>query len=475
MFEKKGILTAIGLAVFGVVIVLPPLVHSYVYPNIGDDSAGYLAIFDSMQRGIIKPQVQYLAYWVIGYPLAFLGGVSGIDIDPLFLWFNYAALIGVGITLYFVVSRLVNRLAGWLAVALVLFCAQGVFFQFYYGQVFNLINIGIILPWLVFFAVKYFIEGGKWWLGLAVLFVALYGSFHTSGIYLPVMAAFGLLCYAVYGFVCKRKIERRILHVGGVMVGLGLLSFALLVSIPTLRMMTINYESPVEAVWEGLRNPMVIPLGNYFMSIVSPSVLVIFALLVIHAKETLKSMNTNIVKLSVAVLVVVAVVLAVSAFGRLSLDPWRQGLDWATIFALLVAVLTGILWKCQKTHLVMVVVLLAVAFGLYHNLPTWFGYNSAMKPVDMRALAYADSFETFSCSGSVAPWIYYRFTKSEWVASGGDIVIMRSKPMTPRSTEDNMWYQYHGWEPDDSYELAKTFTDGSVGIEIYQRKDEHEK
>ena len=202
---RNKLLTIIGLSLFCAVVFLPPLIHGYVYPNIGDDTAGHLAIFDKMQGGTIRPQMLYLGYVIVGYPLVFVSSLVGADINILFLWFNFVALAGVGLTVYFVISGLVDRLTGWLALLIVLFSAQGILFQFYFGQLFNLINVGIILPLLLLLVVKY-LEQGKWYqLILLSLFSGLFGSFHTSGVYLPVIVGFTLVGYVMYCLLRKKR------------------------------------------------------------------------------------------------------------------------------------------------------------------------------------------------------------------------------------------------------------------------------
>ncbi len=472
---KAKILTIIGLLLFCVVVFLPPIIHGYVYPNIGDDTSGQLAIFDSMQRGIIRPQLQYLGYAIVGYPLVFVSSLVGVEINILFLWFNYTVLALVGVTLYLVMSKIAGSLTGWLSLLIVLFCTQGLLFQFYFGQIFNLINVGLIFPLLLYSATRYLVDRKRKQLISTLLLVALFSSFHTSGIYLPIIVGTTLLGYMIYCKIHKQKIYRRDVIFGLTIIMVATLVFVLAVFLPTMVQIRqySGYEDTTSVLIAQLGHSMAVPIGNYMMSIVSVTVLVLSALAIVYAKEGKGNVETQSERVFALVLGSSIMVLGVVTFARLSVDPWRQALDLATIMALFIAFCVGLILRGQKTRAIMLVVVLSVGFGLWHNLPTWFDYNSAMRPVDLEALAYADKFETYSSSGTIAPWIYNRFTDAEWIGNEGDIVLMRNKPMTPRSDEDNIWYQQHGWTPDDSYELTKTFSDGKVAVEIYERKSEN--
>jgi len=471
---KVRILTIVGLAVYGVIILLPPIIHGYVYPNVGDDSGGYLAVFDAMQRGVIKPQVQYAGYILVGYPLVFLSNVTSVDIDVIFLWFNFAVLVVVGLVLYFVMTRLVNRLAGWLALLLVIFCSQGILLQFYYGQIFNIINVGIILPLLILATVRYLQNGKRIHLIYTVLLGLLFAGFHTSGIYLPVFAGVAIIIYVGYGIICKAKIQKRAIALGGVVVISSAVAFVMLVLTPTLGIIARYYEEPPLMLLSQIGKTLAIPLTNYFLSIVSIAVLVLVGLLIVYRRDIVDNIKLNGNRTLIVLLISMIIVLSIAAFAKLSLDPWRQALDLATVFALFVAVCVATLLNHQRTTLVVISVVLSIGFGLYHNLPAWLGYNSAIYPVDLKALAYVDNYKTYSCSGTIAPHIYNRFTEADWVPENGEVVIVRSKPMTPRSDEDSIWYQNHGWQPDDNYRLAKVFSDDGLSIEIYElrKKDE---
>jgi hypothetical protein len=461
--RKVRLLTALGLALFCVVIMLPPLIHGYVYPNVGDDTASHLRAFDMMKAGEPISSQFILSYKIVGTPIIWVSGLTGWSMDALFLWFNYAALALIGLTIYLVMSRLAGRRAGWLALVITLFCAQGILFQFYYGQIFNAINMGIILPLLLFFAVRYLREGRVYQFVFALLIGGLFGSFHTSGIYLPFIAGFATIVYLAWCLLKRRRIQVRFVSLGGSLVVLPAIAFVLLVP---------SAWGLVHSATHNIGQVMAVPVANYLMGIVSPTVLVLLAFIVVFFRDIVRSVFGES-KILALILSCVAVVLAVTAFAKLSLDPFRQALDLATVLALLVSVLVVSFGWTKKRELVGLVLVLAIGFGLWHNLPTWFDYNSAIRPADKEAIAYVNTLDVseYNCSPQVAYWIYDRFTDAKYSGNASAVLLVRNLSMTPRSDTKNKWYGGHGIYPDDGYDLLRTFRDGKVTVKVYEKAD----
>ncbi len=459
--NRGRIITIFGLLLFCVIVILPPLIHGYIYPTVGDDTAAHLAIFDRIKAGTYGNVPMILSYRVIGYPLAWVSNWSGLSVDVLFLWFNYIALILIGLTIYIVVARLIDKKAGWLALVVTLFGAQGILFQFYYGQVFNAINMGIILPLLLFFSVRYLTQGRVYQFILAILFGVLFGAFHTSGVYLPFVAGLTTVVYLVYRLFKRARVNLRVVSLGGSLVFLSAIAF--LVSIT-------NVDDLWNAVFHQLNLTLSVPITSFLMGIVSPTVLVMLAFVVVFLKDILKNISFE-GKMLAVILLCMSVVLAVAAFAKLSLDPFRQALDLSTVLALLAVVLVGaIAWK-PKNQVIMVVLLLAVGFGLYHNLPTWFSYNSAISKADKEAIAYVNTLNrvSYNTSPEVAFWIYDRFTEAKYSENAMGILIVRNIAMTPRSDPKNKWFQEHGVSPDKDYRLLESFKEGKTIVEVYEK------
>lgn len=463
--KTTNLITLLGLAVFCVIIILPPILHGYIYPNVSDDSAVHLLVLDIIQNGDGISGLRYSAYYLTGYPMVWISNLYNVTIDLVFLWFNYISLILVGLTLFFVFSRLVNKLTGWLVLTVTLFCAQGLFWQFYYGQIYNIINIGMILPLLVLAIVKYFEHKSFSRFSIIFLLSLLFTSFHTSGIYLPAFILCGMFVYVVYSVVKKSKISWSIIFSGSLLVGVCALIFYWLVYSPTSSSLAGGLQLDL-----GFKSAITVPILNYLLSIVFPSVLVLIVLILAYYHDIVKNIIPNI-KIVLVIYLIMVVVLGIVTFTKLTLDPWRQAVDLATVLAVLVSILIGILLTKIKKPVLYVAVIACVAFGFYHNLPAWLDNNNAIQKVDKQAIEFINTLDekNYSCNASVAYWVYDRFIDKNWVNTDGELFIMRSKSMTPGSEINNTWYRKHGIELDERYEFIKSFESDNIVIGIFKR------
>jgi DNA-directed RNA polymerase subunit M/transcription elongation factor TFIIS len=468
ILSHKTLLTIIGLFLFSLIIILPPLIHGYVYPNIGDDTSVYLDRIELMGKGEVS--VQYTGYMLIGYPMLFMEKLLHWSIDTQFLWINYLVLIIAGLVLFFVFSKLVNKIAGVISLLTVIFCSQGVMYLFYYGQIFNIINLTIVLPILLLFCVNY-ITQGKWYnLILTILLSVLFSSFHTNGIYLPALAGIGLVFYLIYCTVKKVEINKRIVIVSGTITVIAIVAFIVLVLLPTATVLKEYVKNPLISSLNNIGKGMTVPLYSWAISILTPFMLGIIVISALYYKNIKEKFN-NKHKILFYILLILTVILVIVSFGKISLDPWRQAVDLVIIISMLLSVLMGILLYKHKSIVLIILVVLIISFGSVFHINSWFKYNSAMRDIDFQAIEYMKDYKTFSCSSKVAFWVYERYTDCKHKDNDGEIIIMRSEPMTPRSTEDNIWYQKHGWQPTDEYELVKEFSDNQVEIDIYVVKE----
>jgi predicted GH43/DUF377 family glycosyl hydrolase len=456
----------VGLLLFSLIIILPPFIHGYVYPNIGDDTSVYLDRIEQMGRDDVS--VQYTGYMLAGYPMLFFRDMLGWDLNTQFLWFNYLMLVIAGIVLYLVFSKLVNKVAGVICLLTVIFCSQGVMYLFYYGQIFNIINLTIILPILLLFCVNY-IANGKWYnLVLTILLSILFSSFHTNGIYLPALAGVGLVSYIMYCVIKKEKTNRRVIVASGTISIIAIIAFVVLVLLPTANVLKEYVENPLLSTMNNIGKGMAVPVYSWVISILTPFILGIIVISALYYKSIKEKSDTKN-KALFYILLILTVILAIVSFCKISLDPWRQAVDLAIILSMLLSVMMGILLYKQKSIVLIILVVLIIGFGSVLHVNTWFKYNSAMREVDLQAIEYIKDYKTFSCSSEVAFWVYERYTDCKHQDNDGEIIIMRSEPMTPRSTEGNIWYQGHGWHPTIEYKLLEILKDGEVEIAIYSR------
>jgi len=168
-----------------------------------------------------------------------------------------------------------------------------------------------------------------------------------------------------------------------------------------------NTSTLVNATINNYGKVMTFPVNTYLMDIVSPSVLVLIIFLAVFYKD-IRNRMTSEVKIISVILLGAVLPLTVASFIPVSVDPFRQALDLASVLALLVACLIGLFeWKIKNWGMVLVLILV-IGFGLYHNIPTWFSYNSAISKADKEAIQYMNTLDItqYNCSPNVAYWIY---------------------------------------------------------------------
>ncbi len=138
------------LVVLSVLIVMPPIIHHYIYPSWGGDSAEHLIYFHNMGVGfpiiriwdVVENPPLYYGQYVVGK----LMNALPFDMNFSFLWFNYIVFImvvwAIGLTAYYAV----NPLAGILASILASFGCIKTIGLFVGGNIFDLMGIGLLLP-----------------------------------------------------------------------------------------------------------------------------------------------------------------------------------------------------------------------------------------------------------------------------------------------------------------------------------------
>jgi hypothetical protein len=461
--KHQTILTIIGLILFCIIIILPPIIHGYVYPNMGDDTSAHVAKIEALGTSEMELSL-YGAYYIIGYPLKYITELLSTNIDIVFMWFSFITFMLVGLVIFWVISKLVNKLAGWATLFIVMFCSQGLMYYFYYGQIFNIINIGIILPLLLLLSIKYITKGKNIYLIVAILLSLVFTIFHTSGIYLPFIVVTCLVAYLIYCLIKHIKLDKRAVILSGcILVGDILLALVLcktnIINTNTIGSYIVghNYVSSIG-----------IPFYYYLMGIISISVQILTVIILLYRK-TIWVKLSNQIKLVLFLLIGVIIPLGVVVISRISIDPWRQAIDLVIPLSLIVGIMTALVCKYARSKILTILVAMIVLVSSVINISAWMGYNSVLRQPDIQALEYINEYQTYGSNGDVAYWIYDRYTNAEYTENVPQVIIVRDKPMTPRSDETNMWYQVHGLSPDKNYILDKTFSDKEVSIDIYIR------
>lgn len=424
---RRRILVWLCLVVFCLIIILPPIIHGYVYPNIGDDTAAHMNILDkigffSSQDVSPVEQIRYGAIYIVGYPLDIINHFTGIDKDVLFLWFNYLALIGVGLSLFFVFKNLINFQAGLLALIIPIFTSYGMLLLFYSGVIFEIINIGIILPFACYFAIKWQYDKSKRYAIGAICLFALFTVFHSTGIYLPFILVATFVTYIIYKLVKKQPISKKITILG-------------FLALACMAVVLIFFNSILGTIWAGMDATNIKISGLTLLSeslfrYMSPFLITIIllsgALLYSDYKHILPKEKYTILTFGLLALVMLPAML----FGW-SPQPFRQGLDFAIFLSMGAVALLGVIIRLGRYRVVTYGLTVLAIGGSVFNIGNWFGYNSALEKVDIRAIDYINSLdgEYYSCSDNVDHWVYGRYVDKEYLPLGGEILVTRNVPM----------------------------------------------
>lgn len=69
------------LAILCLILVLPPVIHGYIYPNGGDDSGLHLNVIQQISVSHPIPKlIDYSGEWMVGYPMMLLNNYLHIPL-----------------------------------------------------------------------------------------------------------------------------------------------------------------------------------------------------------------------------------------------------------------------------------------------------------------------------------------------------------------------------------------------------------
>lgn len=466
--SRNRILSIVCLLAFCAIVISPPIIRGYLYPNIGDDTAMHMRQFDAIglhpdsrrplyddYRLVGYPlDVLYGAYYIIGYPLDIASHVLHVDNDTLFFWFNYLALWGVGISMFFVFRHLLGTVAGLLALVVPVFTSFAVLLLFYSGVIFNIINMGIVLPWICYFAIRLVMTGRKCYAVGVVCLSSLFAVFHSTGVYLPFICLAGLIVYILYKRWSGEHIPKWLWACAGALGGLGLGVYFMVA--PVFERLLAHDTTP--KLWGGTL------LWESLLHYMSPLLLVVMlvSLGIVVSKYRHLEVREKVVLALFGILPVV--MLPAIVFGW-SPQPMRQGYDFAILLSVFAVVLLGVVFRVEKQMAVRVLLVAVCIGGAFVHIGGWAGgYNSALERVDIEAIEYVNTLDgdSYSCSDTVDHWIYDRYLNKGYLPKGGNILIVRSEPMKSKVvlkedgdlTSDRM--------------VLNMFSDGAVEIVVYR-------
>lgn len=177
---RKKYTILIVLISYTLIILLPPIMYGYIYPNNSDDTAFHLYYFNKLQQGGTF-EANYLGQYILGYAIVWLSNISNLTIEFIFLWFNFIVLWLIGFTAFFVSWKLVSWKAGLIALPMVIFVTPSTLNLYDCGSIYDLMTVGIFLPLSVYCAVKLLVTKKFYWAIPLLVSAGLVLFIHTIG------------------------------------------------------------------------------------------------------------------------------------------------------------------------------------------------------------------------------------------------------------------------------------------------------
>lgn len=371
---NRRIVYVILLVIMVAVLIMPMLTHNSIVKLIEDSSD-----MDTHLR-VINGELNIARYYgaiILGYILNLIihSDVSG----TAYLWFNFVALVAVALGLIYITRQLVNKEAAMLIIPVALFCTTGILALFQYGVIFNIINMYLILPFALYFTVRWFV-GGKYWNAIvAIALVALFSVTHYTALYLPYAIGLAIVLSGVYVVVVKKsKHLKKIIPFGAVIIILNLgLSFMFLRNAGALHRQAIPFllripETIYVEVSSLVLTSFEIGIGSVLLmhlSLVTISILAISAIgLFLLRKDVVLSQGSKIFLFILGCFIVVmSCGLIVSGIAGTN----RLAIDLATVIAIFTACIAGIVLKTRSYGWSSMLFVAIVTFGVVPNIVEW--------------------------------------------------------------------------------------------------------
>lgn len=478
------------LAVVSLILILPPIIHQYPYPNFSDDTPCYLQVVEKVADGDLTQQDTYIffeqhslgSFWTYHYRYAAPATVGLIarifNSDPYwtFYAFHYLSLILIAFCLYFFCSRVFNKTAGILSLVFVLLSTPSLLRFFLFGSIFNMVNL-LVFGLMGCLALIYFIRTKR--LYYAVCSLGLFGVsilYHSStGIEIFASTGFFLTCYLIYKAFKRQWKDFKAVGLYTVVFAIfnGLLLY--LLSPEALRLVTNvlngNSVSSIAATQSSFTLYRFTIMDTSYPLLLLGFIAVGY---VIVNRKILSQMNQLGIWLTVAFVILIGTTMVSG-----SAEPSRSGQDMSIYLAI---VLTGCLSitlynlkhkiRSNKDKLIGALLIGCMTIPCMMG---WFSYNSAIHPIDEKAIEFIKSTNgSYSISTQIQYRIYELFIDNEFKAEGGDYIIYRNTAMTAERRIGELYCMVQGNESVEAdYEglpIVAEFQEGDIEIIIYRNE-----
>lgn len=470
--KRRNLIIAACFLVYIAIVILPSIIHHYVYPNNNDDTILFLNII--LANGLHNPfaaHFVYAGYIYLCYPLLWFSHIAHLNFYTVWVWFNILIMVPIGCVLYFIGAKLIDWKAGLMMLLFPIFVSGGIVSYETTGVLFSLILTTILMPLLIYCVVQYLLKRRVYLLILVIILAIVTSTFHTTGLYVPIVAGVALVGFIIYKLAkkefTKSYIKLCLFVLIVLVIGLG--------AIFILNPQSVDFVGKLFGVITGSQTiwqrQYSLPAWYWLTAFVSlPIIAVIGVSLFIIVKN--KVQLSNQIKLYLYLLVCWVVVLLILGYGRLSPDPIRAELDTSIAIGLLGTLLFGIALPKIKDKTILLALSILIFGGLAMQLHYWFQNNSAIKESDKEAIAYINTlqFSSYNCSSNVPYWIYDQLSNIKYSNETSDLIITRNKPASPRSDRTFPEYVPHDYTLNSQDVLVKSFVNDGVEVDIYEQK-----
>jgi hypothetical protein len=425
-----------------------------------------------------KAHFIYAGYIYLEYPMLAVSKYLGWNFYTVFVWFNILVMLPIGYVLYIIGTKLVNWQAGLVMLFLPTVLSNGLMTYQDSGIIYSMILVGLLMPTMIYFFVKYWQENKTWQLVVIIVLTIITSTFHTSGIYVPIVTGVSLIGFVTYK-IYKHESFKRGLIICSEIIGVSLISIAILTP-QTLQfvhqlvsVISPNVITTIPTNQTTLINSSRVfsmPVWYWAVSFVSLGVIaVIIAAIYVIIKDKIKLSAE--VKIYLYILLCWIAAMLVLGFGKVSVDPIRAEMDTSIIVAIFGALLFGAVISQIKDKSFLIMLAIIVVACSAETLHLHFQDNSAVKTADKEAIAYLNTLDyaSYNCSSTLSFWIYDQLVKEKYSVDATELIITRNIPMTPRSNPTDPTYIPHGYTLNNQDVLVKSFISSGVEVDIYER------
>ncbi len=379
--NKKHIIV---LTILCILIILPAFVAENKYPFSypvndfqNDVNRAEQAKIDGDINDISN---HYLGRTIMAYTIGKVSLVTGIDCYDLQLWINYVMLLLASFCVYVVVYKLFGLTAGIMSVLITFFCTHGFLILFSSGDIWEIIEIGIVLIPALYFLVKWTVNKRPSCLVCLLVLLAVFSSVHPLALILPYIMSLFFGCYIIYK-LSKREYKEAgvmaILLIGIIIINLTLSYFFIKDAIDLHLALFGKITGEVSKntiMMYGIRTPIGI-FTLLYQYITLPVIGILCVAIVLMAKR--KGNNTGIEliqesKLFILLLGSFVIPFLLASATKYNIDTIRHAMDAGTLIAIITGCLIGVVIEKYKSKILYAITTSTIALGIIPTLLIWF-------------------------------------------------------------------------------------------------------